>query len=262
MTTDAEDPPPFDTATARATWDLAADAYAGGQAMGRDYYRYEFFGPAQVALAGDVQGARLLDVGCGAGYFAREMARRGARVTGVDLAPRMIEHAERIEREQPLGIEYVVADAADVASRFGAGAFDVATSCLAVQDMPDVPAVFRAVREVVRPGGRFVLSVAHPCTDTPFREWRKNDDGTKHSLAIDRYFDRGPIQYLWKGWGEDFVTYAVHATLEDWIGWALGAGWSLAALREPVPTAEAVAARPDLEDAARVPYFLMLDLRR
>jgi len=83
-----EHPTSFDARSARESWDRAAEAYAEGQASGRDYYRYEFLGPAQVAACGDVAGLRLLDVGCGSGYFAREMARRGARVSGLDISPR------------------------------------------------------------------------------------------------------------------------------------------------------------------------------
>ena len=45
----------FDAGSVRDQWDTAADAYAEGQATGRDYYRLEFFGPAQVALIGDIQ---------------------------------------------------------------------------------------------------------------------------------------------------------------------------------------------------------------
>jgi 2-polyprenyl-3-methyl-5-hydroxy-6-metoxy-1,4-benzoquinol methylase len=59
----------FDTDSVRDEWDTAADAYAEGQATGGDYYRLEFFGLAQVALCGEVQGLRVLDVGCGTGYF-------------------------------------------------------------------------------------------------------------------------------------------------------------------------------------------------
>ena len=98
----------FDAEAVRKLWDTAAGAYAEGQASGRDYYRLEFFGPAHIALCGDVQGLRILDVGCGTGYFAREMARRGASVTGVDISPRMLAHAAQAESQDPLGIRYLV----------------------------------------------------------------------------------------------------------------------------------------------------------
>src|SRR5205085_6822087 len=65
----------FDAESVREAWDHAADAYAGGQAAGQDHYRYALFGPAQLALCGDVAGRRVLDVGCGSGYLARELAR-------------------------------------------------------------------------------------------------------------------------------------------------------------------------------------------
>ena len=82
--------------------------------IGEDYYRYEFFGPEHVELCGDVEGLEVLDLGCGTGYFAREMARRGARVTAVDLSPKMLAHARRLESEDPLGIRYVESDAAAI----------------------------------------------------------------------------------------------------------------------------------------------------
>ena len=176
----------FDAESVRASWDEAADVYAAGQATGRDYYRYAFFGPAQVALCGDVRGMRLLDVGCGNGYFAREMARRGARVTGIDLSPRMIAHAQRHETAAPLGIDYHVMDAATLPAAFPAQSFDMASSCLALQDMPQVGKVFQGVRSLLRPGGRFVASIAHPGTDTPFRVWERDSNGNKRWLCIDR----------------------------------------------------------------------------
>jgi ubiquinone/menaquinone biosynthesis C-methylase UbiE len=205
---------------------------------------------------------RLLDVGCGSGYFAREMARRGARVTGVDISPRMIEHARQHEAASPLGVEYVVGDAAEIASQFAAGAFDIVTSCMALQDMPDVPAVLRSVHTMLRPRGRLVASITHPCTDTPFREWRRDELGQKRCLCIDRYFDRVAIEYTWRGWSYDFTTPALHAPLEDWFAWLLGAGFSLRAFREPRPSEAALRERPDLEDAAKVPYYVIFDLVR
>ena len=78
--------------------------------------------------------------------------------------------------------------------------------------------------------------MTHPCADTPFREWLRDDAGRKLALAVDRYFERTVLRTDWRGWACDFPTAAVHAT--------------------------AVRARPDLEDAARVPDFVILDLVR
>ncbi len=249
----------FDSDSVRASWDVAADAYAQGQASGRDYYRYEFFGPEHITLCGDVDGLTVLDLGCGSGYFAREMALAGASVTAVDISPRMLEHARRIEAETPLGITYLESDAASIGGVVPDGHFDLVTSCMALQDMPDVPGVLREARRTVRDEGRLVVSIVHPCTDTPFREWERDDSGGKRWLCIDRYFERGPVEYPWKGWAYEFRTPSFHATLEDWFDWFLSAGFSLSALKEPRPSKAALVKRPELEDASRVAYYLLLE---
>ena len=103
-------------------------------------------------------------------------------------------------------------------------------------------------------------SITHPCTDTPFREWERDSNGQKRWLCVDRYFECGAVEYTWNGWGREFTTEAMHATLEDWFGWILAAGFQVRGLKEPYPTDEALRARPDLEDAARVPHYLFFDL--
>lgn len=252
----------FDAESVRDSWDEAAGAYAQGQASGFDYYRYEFFGPAQLALCGEVRGMNVLDLGCGNGYFTRELARRGAHVTGIDISPRQIEHARQQESKRPLGIEYHVVDAAVLPAGFAPQSFDMATSCMALMDMPNVEGVLRGVFASLRRGGRFVASITHPCTDTPFRQWERDSSGGKRWLCIDRYFERGAYQFKWSEWGSEFTTEGMHAPLEDWLGWILEAGFELRAVKEPRPTEQALRSRPDLEDAARVPYYLFFDLAR
>jgi ubiquinone/menaquinone biosynthesis C-methylase UbiE len=252
----------FDAESVRESWDRVADTYAQEQASGRDHYRYAFFGPAQLALCGEVRGLSILDVGCGNGYFARALAQGGARVTAFDISPRMIEHAKRLEAAEPLGIDYRVLDAAALPAGFDPQSFDMATSCMALQDMPQIAKVFRGVHALLRPGCRFVASITHPCTDTPHRVWERDEDGAKRWLCIDRYFERGAFEYRWDGWGADFTTEGFRAPLEDWLGWILEAGFELRALKEPRPTDEALRKHPDLEDAGRVPYYVFFDLMR
>jgi hypothetical protein len=114
----------------------------------------------------------------------------------------------------------------------------------------------------LRPGCRFVASITHPCTDTPFRVWEKDQSGAKRWLCIDRYFERGSFEYTWSEWGQDLTTEGFRAPQEDWFGWILDAGFQLRAFKEPRPTDTALRTRPDLEDAARVPYYVVFDLVR
>lgn len=250
--------PRFDADGVREEWDYAADAYAKGQADGRDYYRLEFFGPYQIAMMGDVAGKNLLDVGCGSGYFARAMHERGAHVTGIDISPRMIQHAQETG---PAAIRYDVLDAAAIDRKFPAASFDLATACLSLQDCPEPARVLKAVAKVLKPGGRFVSSIEHPFSSMPFRQWQRADDKkTKKWLCVDKYFERGAMPYTWKRWSYEFTTRALHVTLEQWVDWTIEAGFSIRAMREPKPTEAALRSQPDLEDATRVPYFLIFDL--
>jgi hypothetical protein len=70
------------------------------------------------------------------------------------------------------------------------------------------------------------------------------------------------VRYTWSEWGQDLTTEGFRAPLEDWFGWILDAGFQLRAFKEPRPTDTALRTRPDLEDAARVPYYVVFDLVR
>jgi len=117
-----------------AAWGEAADAWDAFVESGADYHRTELHGPALLDVCGDVRGLRVLDLGCGQGWFSRRPAGRGARVVGVDAAAPMIAHARRHEAARPLGIVYHHLDAARVAERWPAGAFDLVTACMALHD--------------------------------------------------------------------------------------------------------------------------------
>lgn len=249
---------------AREQWDFAAEAFDRFQQAGDDFYRYEFFGPAQVALCGDVSGLRLLDLGCSNGYFSREMAKRGAQVVGVDLSERQVKNARRHEAESPLGIRYEVMNAELVPERFAAASFDIVTACVSLQDMPHAERAISGAFHGLRQGGRFVFSITHPCTDVPLRAWDRHPDGSKRALKIGRYFEGARIDFTWRqpGLAYEFTTSSLHCTLSWWLNTVTEAGFSLRRLEEPRPSSEAVRKRPELLDATLVPYFLIVDARK
>ena len=86
--------------------------------------------------------------------------------------------------------------------------------------------------------------------------------GQKRWLCVDRYFERTPIEFEWQRWAYKFTTAGLHVPLEDWFGWILAAGFQIRAFREPRPTDDAVRRQPGLEDATRMPYFIILELVR
>jgi 2-polyprenyl-6-hydroxyphenyl methylase / 3-demethylubiquinone-9 3-methyltransferase len=114
--------------------------------------RTQFIG-ARVALAG----SRVLDVGCGGGLLAEALARAGASVTGIDLAPGMIEVARLHAAESALAIDYRVAAAQDVARATPQG-FDVVTCMEMLEHVPEPAAMTATLARLLRPGGALFVS--------------------------------------------------------------------------------------------------------
>lgn len=247
---------------ARRSWDESADAWNEFVEDGLDVHRSYVHGPALLEACLPVRGARVLDLGCGQGWFSRQLAGAGASVTALDWSPRLIEHARAHEAKAPLGIEYRVLDAAELGASFAPGSFELVTACMAVADMPDPIPVLAAAARVLTPAGRIVFSVPNPVTDSPHRAWRYDEAGRKVALEIDRYFDAPSqvLQWTMARLREHFATVQYRYTLEDWSCAFEEAGLVIRRLREPRPSAETLAALPQLSGAARVPYFLIFEL--
>ncbi len=110
-----------------------------------------------IAERAPLAGARVLDVGCGGGLLCEALARAGASVTGIDLAPGMIEVARLHASDQPLEIDYRVASAESLAET-AAGSFDIVTSMEMLEHVPDPHQMTATLAQLVRPGGQVFLS--------------------------------------------------------------------------------------------------------
>lgn len=106
-------------------------------------------------LVGDVSGLRVLDVGCGDGEFALELAMRGAIVTGIDASAAMIEAAKGRAKQHNADITFQVAMAENLP--FSAEQFDIVTAITILCFVDDAAPVFREIARVLRPGGRLVI---------------------------------------------------------------------------------------------------------
>jgi ubiquinone/menaquinone biosynthesis C-methylase UbiE len=252
----------FDDGTVERAWASGARAWVEFVRNGGDYYRTEVHGPALLDACDPQPGEHALDLGCGEGYFSRALAGRGAEVTGLDLTPELLDFAREEEARASLGIRYVQASASEADRHFPPDSFDLISSCMALQDMSDPFACLRAARALLRPGGRIAMSVPHPCTDPPVREWKRDENGRKVVLQLDRYFDSGPAECRWSmtRLAYSWTTPYWRKTLQEWSEGITAAGLALDRMVEPRPDAAAVAARPELEDCSRMPYFLIFRL--
>ncbi|HEU5178840.1 MAG TPA: bifunctional 2-polyprenyl-6-hydroxyphenol methylase/3-demethylubiquinol 3-O-methyltransferase UbiG [Burkholderiales bacterium] len=110
-----------------------------------------------IAQHAALDGARVLDVGCGGGILAEAMARRGARVTGIDLSDKALKVAQLHLLESKLDVQYQSVSAEDYAAAH-AGEFDVVTCMELLEHVPEPGAMVAACARLVRPGGQVFFS--------------------------------------------------------------------------------------------------------
>ena len=110
-----------------------------------------------IAARVPLPGCRLLDVGCGGGLLAEALSRAGARVTGIDLAPGMIEVARLHAAHEGLAIDYRVAAAEELA-REQPQAFDAVTCLEMLEHVPEPAATVASLAALLRPGGALIVS--------------------------------------------------------------------------------------------------------
>ncbi|NIK53343.1 bifunctional 2-polyprenyl-6-hydroxyphenol methylase/3-demethylubiquinol 3-O-methyltransferase UbiG [Xanthomonas arboricola] len=108
---------------------------------------------ARLGLAG----ARVLDVGCGGGLLSESMARLGAQVTAIDLAPELVKVARLHSLESGVQVDYRVQSVEDLAAE-QPGSFDAVTCMEMLEHVPDPAAIIRACASLLKPGGKLFLS--------------------------------------------------------------------------------------------------------
>jgi SAM-dependent methyltransferase len=229
-------------ADVRAAWDRNAAAWTDRVRARRDLYRDVFNNPSFFAFLPPLAGLEVVDFGCGEGSNTRELARMGARLTGIDLSPAMIAEARAAEAREPLGITYRVASFTDLAD-LPPARFDAAVSTMAMMDAPDFAAAAREAFRILKPGGFFAFSVLHPCFVTPSLRWLRDEAGSETGLVVGRYFDEVSFVERWRfskdPEAERFPEFEVPRfprTLETYVGGLLAAGFRLTGLKEPRPT--------------------------
>jgi SAM-dependent methyltransferase len=202
--------------------------------------------PATIELIGEVDGLSVLDAGCGSGLLSALLSDRGASVTAMDISPRMADLARQRIGDRA---RVIVADLAQPLTFAKDGEFEIVVASLAMHYIYDWVAVFKEIRRVLAPRGRFVFSTHHPSMDWPIH-------------SPDDYFAIKQVTEEWeKGAGTFEVTFwrrPLTAMCES----IASAGFMIERLVEPEPLPQLADRDPAMFAVLRTrPRFLFFRLR-
>lgn len=102
-------------------------------------------------------GKNVIDIGCGGGILSESMARKGAKVTGIDLSEKALKVADLHSLESGVQVRYQLVSAEDMAAQ-EAGQYDVVTCMEMLEHVPDPAAIVQAAATLVKPGGKVFFS--------------------------------------------------------------------------------------------------------
>lgn len=252
-----------------AYWEANAETWTQLSRAGHDVYRDGQNTPAFLAMLPPVAGLLGLDIGCGEGENTRRVARLGAQMKAIDIAPTFVRHAKAMEEQEPLGIEYQLGDGA--ALPFPEASFDFVTAFMSLMDMPDLPQALAEIKRVLRPGGFVQASILHPCFCPLYRKPVRAEDGSIRAVELARYFDSADgeietwcfstIPLVKKVTVRPFRIPRFHRTLSSWFRLIYSTGLVLEELGEPTASDEDLRVHPKLEDTRVAPLFLHFPAR-
>ena len=211
--------------------------------------------PAIRALLPDLNGKRVVDLGCGFGWFARWARLHGAAsVLGLDISENMI---GRARTETPDGaIDYRIADLDTL--DLPASSFDLAYSSLAFHYIADFTRLTRTIHRALVSRAHLVFTIEHPIYMAASDPRWVTDAGGRKTWPVNGYFREGERTTDWLAKG----VVKQHRTLTTTLNTLLDTGFAIRRVIEFVPTAEQIEAAPGLAEEMERPMMLIVSAQR
>lgn len=221
-------------------------------------FRIHYIMPHTFRLLGDVAGLNILDLGCGEGGYARELARRGASVTAVDCSRDAIAYASAEAAKEGLPITCLLRNS-NLLDGLTDQSFDRVLCAMMLMDVEDFDGTLREVSRVLKPGGEAVISILHPCFKPPVEHhWFHDENGIE--VRVRDYFR----PESWEGTigsSQKTVIYR-HRTLSDYVKGFTRHGLTLTDLDEPLPTEAQCRQSPRIAWLTKIPMYMFMVLRK
>ncbi len=242
-----------------ASWDPVAEWYAGWVgAEGSEHHRRLAI-PALLELLQPTAGEHVLDVGCGPGVLAPHVAAAGARYTGVDASRKLVAFARRHHGAHG---RFVTGDATRLREvpELAEGGLDAAVFLLSIQDIDPLEDALASAAWALRPGGRVVMLMTHPCFRVPRQSgWGWDTQRRLRYRRVDRYLTRLAVPM--KGYGRGGATRSYHRPLGAYVNGLAACGLLVDGVHE-IPTYKThppgAQARAERMAMREIPLFLGL----
>lgn len=181
----------------------------------------------------NIENKKILDAGCGNGYFARKLARKKAGVVAFDFSSKLIAIANQLELKQKLGITYLVKDGANLQG-IKNSSFDKVVANMCLMDIANYSDAISEFARVLKPKGAFVFSITHPAFWDYKQGWTIYMDNKK------KYFARAVPQYLSSGketrmFNKDFSVTQYHRPISEYAHQLSKAGFFIENMKEIAP---------------------------
>ncbi len=164
---------------------------------------------------------------------------------------KMLEKAQ--EKTDDPFISYLKIPIEDI--QFSASQFDVVLSSLAIHYLQNFEALCKKVYTYLKPGGSFVFSVEHPIfTSRHEQDWYNDEQGNRLHWPVDHYQTEGIRETTFLT--ENVIKY--HRTLSTYMNDLIQVGFTIRAVKEPMPSEEMLQTIPGMQDELRRPMFLMI----
>ncbi|MCE7985877.1 MAG: class I SAM-dependent methyltransferase [Caldilinea sp. CFX5] len=211
--------------------------------------------PTIRAMLPDLHGRKVVDLGCGFGWFCRWAREQGAAsVLGLDVSENMLLRARATTQDATITYERTDLERLQLP----AATFDLAYSSLALHYIQDLAGVFATVHQALVPGGYLVFSIEHPIYMAPSDPtWITNAQGQK-CWPLNQYSIEGPRTTDWLAKG----VVKQHRTLGTTLNYLIRSGFTITQVEEWAPTDEQLTARPELLEERDRPMFLLVAARR
>ncbi|CNE57583.1 class I SAM-dependent methyltransferase [Yersinia mollaretii] len=202
-----------------------------------------------------ISGHKVVDLGCGYGWFCRYAHLQGAAdILGLDVSEKMLNRAKELTTDE--NIIYRQEDLEKL--HLPQELYHLAYSSLTLHYIKELPTLFATVYNALLPGGSFVFSAEHPIYTAPEQPgWLIADDGKK-SWPINSYQAEGERVTNWLADG----VIKQHRTLGTYINLLVKQGFMISSLEEWGPTAQQIADNPALDEEKERPMLFLLSAKK